>query len=83
MNLIQSATGYYYKSPQRFEEYINAKILFKQLHFKDANSLLDEELTNIREGCNTLRADYSNHINSLNRVYLCFIIMTLIAVTYL
>lgn len=83
MNLIHYLTGYYYKSPKRFEDYINARILFKQLHFKEADSLLNEEIINIKESCNTLKVNYSNHINSLGNVYLYLIFMVLVAVTYL
>lgn len=82
MNLIQSITGYYYKSPQRLERYIDARVRFKQLYFANKETLLEEEINNLKSEYDDLKKANSKHLNTLWSVYLCLGLMVLIAVIY-
>lgn len=82
MNLIQSVTGYYYKSPQRFEAYTSAKILFMQQHFGNIEVLHNEEIVNIKKECDSLKIKYSKHIETIGYVYLYFFLMVFVAVFF-
>lgn len=71
MNLIQSKTGYYYRSAQKLEGYIDSKIAYKQrqLNLIDISGLYEDEISNLKLTFNTTKEEYDNYLNTTGKIF--------------